>query len=251
MDLHRKRVGFLIPNPWDVGSAKLLSRTGWVQALATSSGGLSLTHGGGAVSRDMMMDHIRAIAAATDLPISADLENGFGDEPQVVAETIRMAAEAGAVGGSIEDADPEGTKALYPLGKAVERIRAAAEAKKALGIDFVVIARTENFLIDKNPQLSETISRLQAYAAAGADCVYAPGLQNLEQVEQLMQALPQDLPMNVMLTPSLMDIDGLRRLGVARVSIGSRLAKAAYARLLQPKEDVLLASMFHDAKDFR
>jgi len=218
-------------------------------ALATSSGALSLTRGGGPVSRSLMMEHIRSVAKVTDLPISADLENGFGDAPEIVAETIHMAADAGALGGSIEDARVDEPNALYTLTEAVDRIRAAVQAKHSLGFDFVVIARTENFLVHSNPKLSDTICRLQAYAAAGADCVYAPGISSLEQVEELIQALPGTL-LNVMLTPALTDLHGLRRLGVSRVSIGSRLAKAAYGRLFEPAEDALLASMFKDAKAY-
>src|ERR1700739_1044398 len=169
-ELHQRDAAFVIPNPWDVGTARLLAQIGF-EALAPTSGGYAFSLGqpDGAVSREQMMQHVSAIANATDLPVSADLENGFGDHPETVAETIRFAADAGASGGSIEDVPRQGSHA-YELAHAVDRIRAAVEVVRKLPFRFTLTARAENFIIG-NPDLADTIKRLQAYQEAGADAV--------------------------------------------------------------------------------
>src|SRR5579871_3262229 len=171
---------FVIPNPWDAGSACVLAALGF-KALATTSSGLAFTlarRDGGATLDDVCR-HVEALAAETDLPVSADLENGYGDEPEHAAAAVRRVAEAGAVGGSIEDWDPAGR--LYELDAAAERVAAAAEAARGLGFPFVLTGRAENHLRG-NPDLDDTIARLRAYAAAGADCLYAPGLRTVEEI---------------------------------------------------------------------
>jgi 2-methylisocitrate lyase-like PEP mutase family enzyme len=178
--LHQEQGTFVIPNPWDLGSALLLEGLGF-QALATSSAGAAFALGrrDGAMGREAMMAHICEIVEATDLPVSADLENGFGDAPREAAETIRMAAEVGVCGGSIEDATGREEDPIYARELAVERVRAAAGAARGLGFPFTLTARCENFLHGR-PDLADTIARLQAYQEAGADVLYAPGLTTRE-----------------------------------------------------------------------
>ena len=174
--LHHLDRAFIIPNPWDAGTARLLAHIGF-EALATTSAGMAFSLGkrDNAVARDKVIEHVKAIASATDLPVSADLENGFGDAPKTVEETIRLAAEAGIVGGSIEDSTGRPNDPIYDLDFAVERIRAAVAAARSLPYPFMLTARAENYL-HKRPDLSDTIRRLQAFQEAGADVLYAPGL---------------------------------------------------------------------------
>lgn len=180
MALHERPGCFVVPNPWDVGTARLLAGLGF-EALATTSAGLAFSLGRpdaeGALRREDVLANARDIAGATDLPVSADLEGGFADEPEGVAETIRLAAEVGLVGGSIEDATGDTDDPIYEFGLAVERVAAAVEAARALSHPFVLTARAENFLYDR-PDLPGTIRRLQAFQEAGADVLYAPGLKN-------------------------------------------------------------------------
>ena len=175
--VHKQPGTFIIPNPWDVGSARLLANAGF-EALATSSAGYAFSVGkaDNAVGRDGTLSHAQAVAEATDLPLSIDLENGFGDAPAVVAETIRLAAATGAVGGSIEDATGRQADPIYDRVLAIERIRAAAEVVRVLPFRFMLTARAENYLVGR-PDLKDTIERLQAYQEAGADVLYAPGSQ--------------------------------------------------------------------------
>ena len=177
--LHERPGAFVIPNPWDVGTARILAGLGF-EALATTSAGMAFALGrrDGAVSRDDALAHARTIVGATALPVSADLENGFGDAPETVAETIRLAAGTGLVGGSIEDATGDPDRPIYDRSLAVERIAAAVEAARALPFPFTLTARAENFLHGR-PDLDDTIGRLQAFEAAGADVLYAPGLRDL------------------------------------------------------------------------
>src|ERR1700733_5275657 len=172
--LHERRSAFIIPNPWDVGSARLLARLGF-EALATTSAGYAFSVGqrDNTIDRDEMMAHVSAIASATDLPVSADLENGYGDSPEMVAETIRRAAAAGLAGGSIEDVSGRAHGAVYELEHAADRIRAAAEVVRHLPFRFTLTARAENYLVGR-PDLNDTITRLQLFQAAGADVLYAP-----------------------------------------------------------------------------
>src|SRR5579864_6519439 len=186
---------FLIPNPWDVGSARVLEALGF-PALATTSSGFAFTLGrfDGGATLDELVEHVRALAHATSLPLSVDLENGHGD----AAHAIRRVAEAGAVGGSIEDWEPGG--ALLPLDEAAERVAAAVEAARGLDFPFVLTARAENH-IRGNPDLDDTIERLQAYEAAGADCLYAPGLSTVEEIRGVCDAVGK--PVNVLARPQL------------------------------------------------
>lgn len=226
--LHARPRAFLIPNPFDAGSARLLAQAGF-EALATTSGGHAFTHGrpDGTLERERVMRHIAELAAATELPLSADLEDGLGAEPAHVAETIALAAAAGAVGGSIEDV-PRGGGAAYPLAQAIERVAAAVEAARRLDIPFTLTARCDIFLVGRR-DLAEALARLQAYQQAGADVLYAPALRTEDEVATLVRSV--DRPVNVLATPE-MTLDRLSALGVRRVSVGSLLARAAYGALL-------------------
>jgi 2-methylisocitrate lyase-like PEP mutase family enzyme len=229
--LHQGEGLLVLPNPWDAGSAKMLARLGF-QALATTSAGLAFSLGRrdaeGAVSRDECLANARAIVEATPLPVAADLENGYGDAPEDCAATIRLAAGIGLVGGSIEDATGRADMPIYPQDLAVERIRAAVEAARALDFPFTLAARAENFLHGR-ADLDDTIRRLVAYAEAGADVLYAPGLRSREEIKAVVEAVAPR-PVNVLVgSPSLrLSLAELIELGVKRVSVGSNLARVAY-----------------------
>lgn len=222
--LHERETAFIIPNPWDVGSARLLAHLGF-EALATTSAGYAFSAGkpDGQVSRDAMLEHVAGLAAAVDLPISGDLENGYGDSPQDAAQTILLAAAAGLVGGSIEDATGRPEDPIYEIGAAAERIAAAAEAAHALSFSFALTARAENF-INGRPDLGNTIRRLQAYQEAGADVLYAPGLTRKEDIESVIRSV--DRPVNVLagLGDPPLDLATLSQVGAKRISIGSALS---------------------------
>ena len=224
---------FVIPNPWDAGSAKVLAGLGF-EALATTSSGFAFTLGrvDGSVTLDEVVDHVRVIDEATALPVSVDLENGYGAEPADAAEAIERAAGAGAVGGSIEDYDPEGH--LYCLEHAVARVGAAAEAARSLGFPFTFTARAENHLRG-NPDLDDTIVRLQAYAEAGADVLYAPGLRNREEIAAVCEAV--DKPVNVLAFPGL-SRDEIVAGGAQRISVGGGLAWASVSGLATAAEEI-------------
>jgi 2-methylisocitrate lyase-like PEP mutase family enzyme len=213
---------FVIPNPWDAGSARMLAGLGF-QALATTSSGFAFTLGrlDGEVTLDEAVAHVSAIDAATELPLSVDLENGYGSEPEAAALAIARVAEAGAVGGSIEDWDRGGR--IYELEHAVERVAAAVEAARALPFPFTLTARAEN-LLRGNPDLDDTIARLQAYEAAGADVLYAPGLATVEQIEALCSAVSK--PVNVLARPNL-SFEQVAAAGARRVSVGGALTWTA------------------------
>jgi 2-methylisocitrate lyase-like PEP mutase family enzyme len=236
--LHERDSAFIIPNPWDVGTARLLQHLGF-EALATTSAGYAFSAGqrDGTIARDQMMAHVSAIASATDLPVSADLENGFGDAPEVVAETIRLAAAAGLAGGSIEDTSRQPGHPIYEHEYAVERVRAAAEVVRALPFAFTLTARAENYLAGK-PDLKDTIKRLQSYQMAGADVLYAPGLSSKDDIAAVVHAV--DCPVNV-----LMGLQGVRlslaelsTMGVRRVSVGSALSRAALGAFLRAAREM-------------
>lgn len=231
--LHQVEGCFVIPNPWDVGSTRLLTSLGF-KALATTSAGLAITLGqpDKSVARDVLMAHLSALSSATDLPISADLEDGFGDTPQAVAQTIWLAAEAGVVGGSIEDASGHPNDPLYERAWATERIRAAAEAARSLPFPFMLTARADNHVLGR-PDLADTIGRLQAYQEAGADVLYAPGLTRREDIATLLREV--DRPVNVLIgVPGLtLDVATLADMGVRRVSVGGSLARAAYGEFMR------------------
>jgi len=234
--LHHGPAPLLMPNPWDAGSAKLLTEIGF-QALATTSSGFAATLGrtDGNVSRDEALAHAAAIVGATDLPVSADLENGFGEEPETAAETIAMARAIGLAGGSIEDSAGRDT-GVYPLDLAVERVAAAAEAAHADDGRFVLTARAENF-IRGNPDLADTIARLQAFQAAGADVLFAPGLAAPDDIRAVVDAV--DLPVNVLALPNVPPIAELAALGVARVSVGGSFAYVAWGAVAAAGRELL------------
>jgi 2-methylisocitrate lyase-like PEP mutase family enzyme len=233
LKLHERDRAFIIPNPWDAGTARLLAHVGF-ESLATTSAGYAFSagHRDNTIERQEMMAHVAAIAAATDLPVSADLENGYGDSPEIVAETIRLAAAAGAVGGSIEDMSRHAGHPIYPVEKAVERVLAAAEAIQAFPFAFILTARAENYLVGQ-PNLADTIARLQAYQEAGADVLYAPGLTSKEDIAAVVSSV--DRPVNVVmgLQGVQFSLDELSQIGVRRVSIGSALCRAALGAFLR------------------
>ena len=232
--LHERDGAFVMANPWDAGSAKLLASMGF-EALATTSAGLAFSLGRadaeGALSLDDTLDNARAIVDASALPVAADLENGFGDLPEDCAQAILRAAEAGLVGGSIEDATTRSDAPIYDMGLAVERIRAAAQAARSLPFTFTLCARAEN-LLHERMDLDDTILRLQAYAEAGADVLYAPGLRSADEVRAVVQALAPK-PVNVLmgLAGVPLNVNQLQDLGVRRISVGSSLARAAFGAL--------------------
>jgi 2-methylisocitrate lyase-like PEP mutase family enzyme len=220
---------FIIPNPWDAGSAKVLARLGF-KALATTSSGFAFTHGrrDGDVTLDEVIAHTRELDGATELPVSVDLENGYGPAPEDAARAVTRAAEAGAAGGSIEDYDPAGQ--LYELGHAIERVAAAAEAAVPSG--FVLTGRAENH-IRGNPDLEDTIARLQAYEAAGADVLYAPGLATVEEIRAVCSAVSK--PVNVLARANL-TLSDMTGAGAQRVSVGGALTWVAVAGLVSAAE---------------
>ena len=247
--LHQQPEAFVIPNPWDIGSARMLAHAGF-QALATTSAGFafSIGRGDGAVGREHMLAHVSAIAGATDLPVSADLENGFGDDVETVAKTIAFAAAAGAVGGSIEDVSPRPQAVVYELAHAVDRVRAAAATARALPFRFMLTARAENFIAGR-PDLADTIARLQAYQDAGADVLYAPGLTTLDQIVTVVKSV--DRPVNVLmgLPGNVLDCTTLSAAGVRRVSTGSALARAAYGAFLRGAREIAERGTFTFGND--
>ena len=239
--LHARPRIFAIPNPWDAGSAKLLAALGF-EALATTSAGfafaLGKSDGEGAVGRDETLDNVRAIVAATPLPVSADLENGFGDDPATCAQTIRLGAAAGLVGGSIEDATRRREAPIYPFRQAVERVEAAAAMARSLPFPFVLTARAENHLHGV-ADLADTTRRLVAFADAGADVLYAPGLRTREDISQIVRAVAPR-PVNVVmgLAGAAFSLAELEDLGVRRVSVGSSLARAALGAFLRAAREI-------------
>ena len=233
--LHERPGAFVIPNPWDAGTARLLAALGF-EALATTSGGYagSLGRRDGQLTRDEALRGAAAIVEATPLPVSADLEHGFADDPGTVAETIRLAAAVGLVGASIEDSTGRLDDPIYPLPLAVERVAAAVEAARSLPFPFVLTARAENHLQGLD-DLDDTIRRLRAYEAAGADVLYAPGLRRMEQVRAVCAAVSR--PVNVIAAPGF-TVEGLAEAGVSRVSLGSALWRAAIAAVSSAAREV-------------
>jgi 2-methylisocitrate lyase-like PEP mutase family enzyme len=230
VELHRRPGAFLIPNPWDAGTARILEHLGF-EALTTTSAGLAFAlgkrDGTGDVTREETIANAKAIADATDLPVAADLENGFGDSPEAAAETIRLAGDAaGLVGGSIEDSTGDPSRPIYDFAHAVERIVAAVEAARALESPFVLVGRAENFLHGR-PDLDDTIRRLQAFEAAGADALYAPGLTRAEDIRTVCSSVTK--PVNVLmgLKSGNFSVAELASMGVRRISVGSSLSRAA------------------------
>jgi 2-methylisocitrate lyase-like PEP mutase family enzyme len=236
--LHKRDSAFIIPNPWDAGTARLLALLGF-EALATTSAGYAFSVGqrDNTIECRQMMAHVSTIASATDLPVSADLENGFGDAPDIVAETIRLAAAAGVAGGSIEDSTRQPGHPVYEREHAVERVRAAAEVVRALPFAFTLTARAENYLVGR-PDLRDTIKRLQAYQEAGADVLYAPGLSSKDDIAAVVSSV--DRPVNVVmgLTGVSLSLADLSAMGVRRVSVGSALSRAALGAFLRAAREM-------------
>jgi 2-methylisocitrate lyase-like PEP mutase family enzyme len=224
---------FVIPNPWDAGSARVFEALGF-KALATTSSGFAFTLGrlDGSVTLDEIVDHTRALDQATGLPVTVDLENGYGPDPEHAAQAVKAAGDAGAVGGSIEDYDRGGE--LYSLDHAVERVAAAVEAARALSFPFTLTARAENH-IRGNPDLDDTIARLQAYERAGADVLYAPGLRNGEEIRVICEAVSK--PVNVLARPGL-SMSEITEAGGQRVSVGGALAFVAVAAMAEAAEQI-------------
>lgn len=245
--LHDAAGTFVIPNPWDAGTAKILERLGF-PALTTTSAGLAFSLGRqdarGEVSREQTIDHVRAIVGATSLPVAADLENGFGHSPEDAAETIRQAAAAGAVGGSIEDASGDDARPIYERTRAVERIEAAVAAARALPFPFMLVARSENFLHGR-ADLDDTVARLVAFAQAGADVLYAPGLPDLDAIRVVVAAVAPK-PVNVLVgrPGSGLTVASLASAGVRRISLGSALARTAYGSVLEAAREIATSGTF-------
>ncbi|MGJ7531149.1 isocitrate lyase/PEP mutase family protein [Variovorax sp. GB1P17] len=224
---------FVIPNPWDTGSARYLEGLGF-KALATTSSGFAWSrgHADGALSRDQVLDHLRELVAATDLPVNADFENGFAADAQGVAESVRLAAETGVAGLSIEDSTGNAADPLFSIDVAVERMRAARKAIDASGADVLLVGRAENFFAGR-PDLDDAIARLKAYSNAGADCLYAPGIKTREQIAAVVAAAGGK-PVNLLVgATSELTMKDIAELGVRRVSVGGGLARAAWGGFMR------------------
>jgi 2-methylisocitrate lyase-like PEP mutase family enzyme len=236
--LHEGPGAFIIPNPWDVGTARMLAAFGF-PALATTSAGMAFAQGkaDGEVDWEDVLAHCRMIVQATSLPVSADLERGIGDSPESAAETVVAAAGVGLAGCSLEDYSGDVSQPIYDLSLAVERIQAAAEAARALPDDFVLTARCENFLHGR-PDLDDTIRRLQAYEQAGADVLYAPGLRDLDTIRTLCAAITKPVNVIVGLPGATFSVADLEDAGVRRISVGSALARLAYGTVATAAQEM-------------
>ena len=236
--LHERDHAFIIPNPWDAGSARILAYLGF-EALASTSMGYAFSIGmrDNTVGREDILEHIAVLASRTDLPVNADLENGFGDDPSAAAETIRLAAAAGVVGGSIEDATGREEGPIYCFEHAVARVEAAVEAARSLPFTFTLTARAENYLHGK-PDIKDTIKRLQAYQEAGADVLYAPGLRTKDEIAEVVRSV--DRPVNALmgLQGVLLSQAELSEIGVKRISVGSALARAALGAFVRAAKEM-------------
>ena len=224
---------FVLPNPWDVGSARYLASLGF-QAIATTSSGFAWSTGraDNHVTREVILAHLREMVAATDLPVNADFENGFGVDPAGVAESVKLAVATGVAGLSIEDSTGDAASPLFPVEVAVERLKAARQAIDESVGDALLVGRAENFFVGV-PDLEDTLTRLKAYAAAGADCLYAPGIQTHEQIEAVVAAVAPK-PVNVLIgSQSALTLSDLAALGVRRVSVGGALARAAWSGFMR------------------
>lgn len=247
--LHAQDGAFVIPNPWDAGSARLLTSLGF-EALATTSAGFAFSKGKrdsfAGLDRSEVLENAAEIVAATELPVSADLEDGFGTAPEACAETIRLACRIGLVGGSIEDATGDESAPIHEFALAVERVQAAAEV--ARGLPFLLTARAENHLWGR-PDLDDTIRRLQAFSQAGADVLYAPGLPDIEAIRTVCQAV--DKPVNVVmgLSGKSYSVAELAAAGVKRISVGGSFARAALGALMRAAEEVKSSGTFTYADD--
>jgi 2-methylisocitrate lyase-like PEP mutase family enzyme len=240
---------FVIPNPWDVGSALYLQGLGF-KALATTSAGLAWSRGAadGGVTRDMALAHMAELAAAADVPLNADFENGFADAPEGVAESVRLCVATGVAGLSIEDFTGDRAKPLYEMDLAVARIAAARAAIDAAGGDVLLTGRSEGFIRGR-PDLDETIRRLKAYAEAGADCLYAPGISTREQISAVVRAVAPK-PVNLLMgTPSDLTVKDCADLGVRRISVGGSLARSAWGGFMRAARQIAEAGSFNGFAD--
>jgi 2-methylisocitrate lyase-like PEP mutase family enzyme len=239
--LHARPGAFVIPNPWDAGTARLLTGLGF-EALTTTSAGLAFSlgraDGAGLVTREETLANAKAIADATHLPVAADLENGFGDAPEAAAETIRLAGEvAGLVGGSIEDASGDPRRPIYDFGHAVERVAAAVEAARAFPFPFVLVARAEG-LLHGEPDVDEAIRRLQAFEAVGADALFAPGLTRAEDIRTVCASVKRPVNVVMGLKHAPFSVSELAALGVRRISVGSSLSRAALGAFVRAAREI-------------
>jgi 2-methylisocitrate lyase-like PEP mutase family enzyme len=235
---------FIIPNPWDVGSARYLQGLGF-KALATTSSGFAWSHGhgDGGMSRDRVLDHLTDMVEATDLPINADFEHGFAPDAAGVADSVRLAVESGVAGLSIEDSTGEAAQPLYELDDAVERIRAARKAIDKAGGDTLLVGRAECFLVGR-PDIDHTIQRLKAYANAGADCLYAPGIRTAEHISAVVAAVAPK-PVNLLMGwPGEFTLAQIAALGVRRVSVGGALARSAWGGFMRAAKLLLEQGKF-------
>ena len=250
--LHARPGAFVIPNPWDAGTARILESLGF-EALTTTSAGLAFVlgrrDGVGDVTRDETLANAKAVVVATDLPVAADLENGFGHAPEAAAETIRLAGEvAGLVGGSIEDATGDPRRPIYDFQHAVERVAAAASAARALPYPFVLVGRAENFLHGR-PDLDDTIRRLQAFEAAGADALFAPGLTRAEDIRTVCASVRKPVNVVMGLRAASFSVAELAALGVRRISVGSALSRAALGAFVRAAREIQEHGTFRFAED--
>jgi 2-methylisocitrate lyase-like PEP mutase family enzyme len=250
--LHDRPGAFVIPNPWDAGTARILTSLGF-DALATTSAGLAFAlgrrDGDGSVTRAEALANAKAIVDATDLPVSADLENGYGHSPESAAETIRLASEvAGLAGGSIEDTTGDSQRPIYDFQHAVERVAAAAEAARALPFPFVLVGRAENFLHGR-PDLDDTIRRLQAFEAVGADVLYAPGLTRAEEIRTVCAVVRKPVNVVMGLKGASFSVAELAALGVRRISVGSALSRAGLGAFVRAAREILEQGTFRFAED--
>ena len=240
---------FVIPNPWDIGSARYLKGLGY-KALATTSSGVAWSQGlpDGGMHRDAVVAHLREIVAATDLPVNADFESGYGADPDAVAVSVRMAVEAGVAGLSIEDSTGDPADPLRPIDAAVSRLRAARAAIDAAGGDTLLVGRAENFIVGR-PDLDDTIARLRAYAEAGADCLYAPGIRTREQIAAVVAAVAPK-PVNLLVgSPSEFTLADIAALGVRRVSVGGAMARAAWGGFIRAARGIAEGGRFDGFAD--
>ena len=236
---------FVIPNPWDIGSARYLQHLGF-RALATTSAGFAFSRGlpDNSVPRDMMLAHIAEIVAAADIPVNADFEAGYAHDPNGVAESVRLCCETGVAGLSIEDSTGDASKPLYDLDQALERVRAARAAIDKAGGEVIFTARSEGFIRGR-PDMEETVRRLKAYAQAGADCLYAPGLKTREEMKIVIAAVAPK-PVNILMgTPSDLGVSDLAKLGVRRISVGGSLARAAWGAFIRAAKEIAEAGTFN------
>ncbi|MGY3444502.1 MULTISPECIES: isocitrate lyase/PEP mutase family protein [unclassified Bradyrhizobium] len=246
-ELHQRPGAFIIPNPWDAGTAKLLAAMGF-EALATTSLGLANTLGQSGVSLDAIIDNCRVIAEATDLPVNADLENCGADDPKTAAKAIARAAEAGVVGGSIEDSTGNREHPIYEFSLAVERVQAAVEAARALPFPFTLTARAENFLWGRK-DLDDTIKRLQAFEAAGADVLYSPGLYDLGTIKTVVSSVKKPFNLVMGFADPTLTLEQLSAAGVKRVSVGGAMERHALAAFLRCAREMKDQGAFSFVRD--